>query len=41
MSRVPPPSSSELPELIIDAGATFSALKLSESVPPRTMVLPL
>ena len=41
MSKVPPPSSSELAELIIDAGAVPSALKLSWSVPPRTMVLPL
>ncbi len=41
MSKVPPPSSSELAELIIDAGAALSALKLSWSVPPRTMVLPL
>ena len=40
MSRVPPPSSSVLPELINDEGAVFSALKLSWSTPPRTMVLP-
>ena len=40
MSKVPPPSSSVLPELIIDEGAVAKALKLSCRMPPRTMVLP-